>query len=54
MLPFAYQTYPQRIVFGSGSLARLDEEAETLGVHRVLVLCTPGQRGLAERAAARA
>ena len=52
MLPFAYQTYPQRIVFGSGSLARLDKEAETLGVRRVLVLCTPGQRRLAERAAA--
>ncbi|CAG2157575.1 Maleylacetate reductase [Cupriavidus yeoncheonensis] len=52
MVPFAYQTQPQRIVFGSGSLARLGQEAEALGVRSVLVLCTPGQRALAERAAA--
>jgi maleylacetate reductase len=52
MPPFSYQTFPQRVVFGAGSLARLPEEADTLGASRVLVLCTPGQRKLAERAAA--
>lgn len=53
MRPFSYQTSsPQRIVFGAGSLARLGAEVDALGAHRVLVLCTPGQRALAERAAA--
>lgn len=51
MDPFTYQTRPQRIVFGPGSLARLGEEVDALGARRVLVLCTPGQRALAERAA---
>ncbi|PLP97001.1 maleylacetate reductase [Cupriavidus pauculus] len=48
MHPFAYQSFPQRIVFGSGSLARLASEVDALGATRVLVLCTPGQRRLAE------
>jgi len=52
MNPFVYQSRPQRVVFGAGSLARLPEEADALGVKRVLVLCTPGQRALAERASA--
>ncbi|WP_373377228.1 maleylacetate reductase [Cupriavidus nantongensis] len=52
MHPFSYQTLPQRVVFGHGSLARLPDEADALCAGRVLVLCTPGQRGLAERAAA--
>ncbi|KAF7957131.1 maleylacetate reductase [Cupriavidus sp. UYMU48A] len=52
MVPFAYQTRPQRIVFGAGSLAQLGEEADALGVRSALVLCTPGQRELAERASA--
>ncbi|WP_066738124.1 maleylacetate reductase [Cupriavidus sp. D384] len=51
MHPFAYQSSPQRIVFGSGSLARLASEVEALGASRVLVLCTPGQRKLAEQVA---
>lgn len=52
MVPFAYQTRPQRVVFGPGSLARLGDEADALGARCALVLCTPGQRKLAERAAA--
>ncbi|WP_316156730.1 maleylacetate reductase [Cupriavidus sp. BIC8F] len=52
MQPFIYQTHPQRIVFRSGALAALADEADLLGARKVLVLCTPGQRGLAERAAA--
>ncbi|TFY99974.1 maleylacetate reductase [Ramlibacter rhizophilus] len=52
MKPFTYTAQPARVVFGPGSLARLDEEIERLGVRRALVLCTPGQRALAEQAAA--
>ncbi len=52
MQPFIYQTHPQRIVFRSGALAALADEADLLGARKLLVLCTPGQRGLAERAAA--
>jgi maleylacetate reductase len=51
MHPFAYQSSPQRIVFGSASLARLAGEVDALGASRVLVLCTPGQRKLAESVA---
>lgn len=51
MHPFAYQSSPQRIVFGSGSLARLAGEVDALGASRVLVLCTPGQRKLAQSVA---
>ncbi|MFS8980291.1 maleylacetate reductase [Cupriavidus necator] len=52
MQPFIYQTHPQRIVFRPGALAALGEEVDTLGARKVLVLCTPAQRDLAERAAA--
>ena len=50
--PFVYQAAPTRVVFGPGTLARLPDEAERLGLRRVLVLSTPGQRALAEHAAA--
>ncbi len=49
---FVHQTHAQRVLFGSGSLARLPEEVERLGAARALVLSTPGQRTLGERAAA--
>ncbi|EWY38327.1 Maleylacetate reductase [Skermanella stibiiresistens SB22] len=49
--PFIHQSLPGRVVFGPGSLAHLPAEAERLGLRRVLVLSTPGQRGLAEEAA---
>jgi alcohol dehydrogenase class IV len=49
---FVYQAAPARVAFGPGTLARLPEETERLGARRVLVLSTPGQRALAERAAA--
>jgi maleylacetate reductase len=41
-----------RIVFGSGAVARLADEIANLAVSRVLVVCTPGRRELAERVAA--
>ncbi|MDQ3706766.1 MAG: maleylacetate reductase [Chloroflexota bacterium] len=55
---FTYQALPSRVIFGVGSVERLGEEVERLGASRALVLCTPGQRSLAqamsERLAARA
>jgi alcohol dehydrogenase class IV len=52
MKPFVYQAAPTRVIFGPGTLARLPEEVARLGARHVLVLSTPGQRALAERAAA--
>jgi len=47
---FVYQAQAARVIFGAGSVAKLGEEAERLGLSRVLVLCTPGRAELAERA----
>jgi alcohol dehydrogenase class IV len=49
---FVYQASPQRIVFGSGTLATLADEAKRLGVGRALVLATPEQKEKAEEVAA--
>ncbi|WP_439498176.1 maleylacetate reductase [Bosea sp. (in: a-proteobacteria)] len=43
MHEFVYQASPARIVFGSGTLKRLPDEAERLGLRRLLVLTTPEQ-----------
>ena len=51
MFDFTYQPLPGRVVFRPGGFAALAEEAASLG-RRALVLSTPEQRGLAERAAA--
>lgn len=51
MTPFIYTGHPQRVVFGAGSLSRLEEEIGMLGARRVLVLSTPAQRDQAERIA---
>lgn len=51
MQPFFYQGLPARVVFGAGSLEQLPAEVDQLGAGKVLVLCTPPQRALAERAA---
>lgn len=51
-MTFTYEALPMRVVFGSGSLRQLPQEAERLGLRRLLVLSTPGQRALAEQAAA--
>jgi maleylacetate reductase len=48
--PFIYQGLPARVVFGRGTITRLSEEVERLGLTRVLVLSTPEQVVLAERA----
>jgi alcohol dehydrogenase class IV len=49
--PFIYQGTAQRVVFGSGTIATVAEEAKRLGVSRALVLSTPEQRDQAERVA---
>src|SRR5437867_2151130 len=53
LLDFVYQSRPARVVFGAGSLQHLEREVLSLGAERALVLCTPEQRGLAERIASR-
>lgn len=39
---FTHDVPPQRVVFASGALARVAEEAERLNVSRALVVATPG------------
>ena len=53
MEPFTYDGLPARVVFGHGTLARLAEEAERLGISRALVLSTPGRASQAREAAGR-
>jgi alcohol dehydrogenase class IV len=49
---FVHHALPMRTVFGHGSLDRLADEADRLGLRRVLVLSTPRRRDLAQTAAA--
>jgi maleylacetate reductase len=39
---FTHDVPPQRVVFGPGAVTRVGEEAERLGLSRVLVVATPG------------
>lgn len=50
MFNFIYDGLPVRVRFGPGCLDQLGEEVDSLGAHRVLVLCTPTQRALADLA----
>ena len=50
MHEFVYASQAARVVFGRGALGKLEPEAALLGAARALVLSTPGQRALAERA----
>jgi maleylacetate reductase len=49
---FIYQSHPQKIVFGAGSLAGCAREVELLGSRRAFILATPQQRTLADQVAA--
>ncbi|KRB81416.1 Maleylacetate reductase [Sphingomonas sp. Root710] len=51
--PFVYTANPGRVIFGEGTIARLPEEVERLGLARVLLLATPQQEADAERLADR-
>src|SRR3954470_21994770 len=49
MESFVYEALPTRVVFGSGTIARIRAEIERLGARRALVLSTPGRgEGLAD------
>ncbi|MFF0085909.1 maleylacetate reductase [Streptomyces canus] len=50
-LDFTYQALPMRVVMGAGALDRLADEIDHAGLKRVMVLCSPGQRELAETVA---
>ncbi len=50
---FVYSPLPGRVVFGAGSVAQLPAELQRLEAVRVLLLCSPGQRNLAQTIAAR-
>ncbi|MGY1617410.1 maleylacetate reductase [Geodermatophilus sp. SYSU D00691] len=49
---FTYQALPMRVVFGPGSVSRLGQEVEALGLTRVLVLCSPEQEDTGRAVAA--
>jgi maleylacetate reductase len=49
MNKFIFTSHPQRVIFGAGSLNRLEAEVDRLGARRALILATPDQRGDAER-----
>ena len=52
VLSFAYDAQPARIIFGSGSVARLGAELRAAGRGRALILSTAGQKHAAEALAA--
>ncbi len=52
MQSFVYEALPSRVIFGSGTRARLGDEIDRLGVRRALVLSTPPQRAVATALAA--
>lgn len=48
MYDFVYTSQSSKVIFGAGSLARVEEEVRALGAKKSLVLCTPEQEGQAE------
>lgn len=54
LAPFIYNALASRVVFGQGALVRLGAELARLGCERALVLSTPEQADLAQRAEAAA
>src|SRR3546814_18272913 len=52
MHSFQFESLPTRVRFGSGIIAGLPEEAAHMGLSRLLLLSTPQQVELAERASA--
>ncbi|MCW2631235.1 MAG: maleylacetate reductase [Pseudonocardia sp.] len=47
MRSFRHRALPMRVTFGAGRVAELPAELDELGLHRVLVLSTPGRQRLA-------
>jgi maleylacetate reductase len=52
MASFSYTALPSRVIFGSGTVARVGDEVRNLGAKRVLVLTTPQQAAQGEALAA--
>jgi maleylacetate reductase len=50
---FVFAPLPSRVIFGAGSLNRLQEEFDALRVRRALVISTPEQKALADAVAER-
>src|SRR3954454_14148727 len=50
---FVYQSRPQRVIFGAGSLRHLEREVSALGAQRALILSTRGHRSSADDIATR-
>lgn len=48
MNPFIYNARPGRVIFGAGTIARLEDELAALGATRALVLSTPFQETYAQ------
>lgn len=51
MREFVYNAHPARVIFGSGTLSRLVEEVQRLGLTRVIALSTKEQKQSAEEVA---
>ncbi|WP_396331110.1 maleylacetate reductase [Burkholderia anthina] len=51
MYDFIYTSQPSKVIFGAGSLARVEEEVKALGARKALVLCTPEQEAQATEVA---
>jgi hypothetical protein len=49
MNDFGYSQLPARVIFGFGTIARIPDEARTLGCRRVLVLRDPHHANNAPR-----
>jgi maleylacetate reductase len=46
MEPFVWQGLPSRVVFGHGTLSRVADEADRLGITRALLITTPPQAAI--------
>lgn len=51
MQAFVYNAQAARVLFGAGTLAQVEPEAQLLNMQRALVLCTPEQTAGAQRVA---
>ena len=51
MQSFVYEALPARVVFGAGTMSRVADETDRLGLKRVLVLSTPPQENQAQAVA---
>jgi maleylacetate reductase len=48
MYEFIYTSLSSKVIFGAGTLARIEEEVHALGAKKALILCTPEQEAQGE------